>query len=178
MILNYSNPQYFDTSKWKRKLAFPLKLHRNHKRNGSATVRAAATEKYVKRNSQPEITSEDLTASQFANITGIKKKRDDENICNKDESDYKSTSSNHPLSIWDTHFWHNNNDRPKHLITSSISEPCISTCLSQPLSRNISQSGTIQKGRFKIIWGMDTEQTKVIITPQINCVEWKRKKNI
>ncbi|ORE04346.1 hypothetical protein BCV72DRAFT_231714 [Rhizopus microsporus var. microsporus] len=177
MLLNSNSTSYFDTTKWKKKLTIPLKRHRNNVHwNGSATAKAAATEKFIRRNKQ-EVLSEDLTASQFANITGIKKTKryEEEAHLSDDDADSTTTSASQPLSIWDSHFWHNDR-QTETSITSSASQPCISSLTSLPLTRHKSEPGVIQKGRFKITWGMDDESA--MITPEINCVEWKRKKNM
>ncbi|KAI9264785.1 hypothetical protein BY458DRAFT_476725 [Sporodiniella umbellata] len=162
MLLNRPPMQCFDTNKWSKKIKLPLKLQRTHKRNGSAMVKAAATEKYVKRRGQAEMTCEDLTASQFADITGLKKKSE----MVESEDDRSDTTSTASLTIWDSHFWQNNKNHPTGLI---LPEPCMA------LEKNV--SGAVQKGRFKIVWGMDPEQTQANSPKQIHCVEWKRKKN-
>ncbi|ORE12697.1 hypothetical protein BCV71DRAFT_252114 [Rhizopus microsporus] len=151
MLLNSNSTSYFDTTKWKKKLTIPLKRHRNNVHwNGSATAKAAATEKFIRRNK--EVLSEDLTASQFANITGIKKTKryEEEAHLSDDDADSTTTSASQPLLV--------------------------SSLTSLPLTRHKSEPGVIQKGRFKITWGMDDESA--MITPEINCVEWKRKKNM
>ncbi|KAG1148862.1 hypothetical protein G6F37_000540 [Rhizopus arrhizus] len=174
MLLYHNNPQCFDTNKWKRKFNFTLKLNRTHPhyRNGSATAKAAATEKFIRKNMKETIISEDLTASQFANLTGIKTKRDDEESSSDDDADSTSTSTSQPLTIWDSHFWLDR--RFKHSIPISQSQPCISSI---PLTRHRSEPTVIQKGRFKIIWGMDDNEP-MVTTTKSNCVEWKRKKNM
>ncbi|CAO3637069.1 unnamed protein product [Mucor hiemalis] len=139
MIKNYSTIQHFDSVKWKKRLIkFSHKLqrsHHNHQRDRnasmptSATVLAAATEKFIRHTpTEIAIHSEDLTASQFANMTGIKTKRnsinsftpdkyedEDDEDSDEDDRDYYysttsvSSSSKQPcqpiMRIWDSHFW-------------------------------------------------------------------------
>ncbi len=146
MIKNHSTVHHFDSEKWKKRLInFSHKLHRSYNNNHhwnasstttSATAMAAAKEKFIRHSSPPSseivIHSEDLTASQFANLTGIKTKRNSiystsvptsdgylEEDSDSDEEDdeeysrdyyYSSTtsasSSYQPtVRIWDSHFW-------------------------------------------------------------------------
>lgn len=126
-----SSLHYFDSIKWKKRLhKISHKLHRSHNNNHwnvkssqSATVLAAATEKYARTESTKiAIHSEDLTASQFANLTGIKTKRNsshsiysreyiDSDSEDDSEDEYYSTtttSTNYnttSMRIWDSHFW-------------------------------------------------------------------------
>ncbi|KAK4513576.1 Acetoacetate-CoA ligase [Mucor velutinosus] len=215
-----SSLHYFDSIKWKKRLhKISDKLHRSHnsslwnvKSSKSATALAAATEKYIRTEStEIAIHSEDLTASQFANLTGIKTKRnstthsiyssDDIYSDSEDDSedDYYSTMATSTKSgsgatpamkIWDSHFWQ---DGRKSLPTPIITTPLTkSTSLNQvttaatatksvhltcqPLVRNKSEpakSSCVQKGRFKIVWG---QEDTVEIKPQVQCVEWKRKR--
>lgn len=83
-----STIHHFDAVKWKKRLIkLSHKLHRLHNNNNnhhhwnatsSATVMAAAKEKFIRHSSPTSsdivIHSEDLTASQFANLTGINSK--------------------------------------------------------------------------------------------------------
>ncbi|KAF1801660.1 hypothetical protein V8B55DRAFT_1036529 [Mucor lusitanicus] len=214
-----SSLHYFDSIKWKKRLhKISDKLHRSHnnyhwnvKSTKSATALAAATEKFIRTESTDiAIHSEDLTASQFANLTGIKTKRnstthsiysnDDIYSDSEDDSedDYYSTMATSTKSggatsamrIWDSHFWQ---DGRKSLPTPIITTPLTkSTSLnqvatnaaatsnahltSQPLVRNKSEpakSSCVQKGRFKIVWG---QEDTIEIKPQVQCVEWKRKR--
>ncbi|CAO3656202.1 unnamed protein product [Mucor fragilis] len=130
-----SSLQYFDSTKWKKRLhKISDKLHRSHnnyhwnvKSSKSATALAAATEKFIRTEStEIAIHSEDLTASQFANLTGIKTKRNStsHSIYSSDgiysdseddsEDEYYSTMATSTRSgggttaamkIWDSHFW-------------------------------------------------------------------------
>ncbi|KAI8083749.1 hypothetical protein BDF21DRAFT_416527 [Thamnidium elegans] len=83
----YNTINQSNSTKWKKRLinlSHKLHLSNNHNNHwnassSSATAMAAATEKFI-RHSTPAtseilIHSEDLTASQFANLTGIKTKR-------------------------------------------------------------------------------------------------------
>lgn len=262
MIKSYSTIQHFDSVKWKKRLIkLSHKLHRSHHnhqhhRNAnssttmpttSATALAAATEKFIRHTpSEIVIHSEDLTASQFANMTGIKTKRnslypshynsdryeddDDEEELDSDEDDedsrdyYYSTtsvssSSKQPyqpiMRIWDSHFWQDGNAPAQHRKSlpvtstelsaataatagasnrsmpsaasmgelSTIASTKPTTALtSQPLCRHASEPGgnkvpsMIQKGRFKIVWGNDDEETLPVVAPTSHCVEWKRKR--
>jgi hypothetical protein len=248
---------HFDSAKWKKRLFnISHKLHRSHNNNHwnaaatSATAMAAATEKFV-RHSSPTTTynhhqtapssprprsddiaihSEDLTASQFANLTGIKTKRnsqqhsiyyptsdvyeesssDDEDYDDDEEEDprdyyYSSTTSaasssnrhshQHPaaMRIWDSHFWQDGRKSlPIPILTSTTSMKELAAgpsnkITSQPLSTHISEPGrfmrapapsVVQKGRFKIVWGGQEEdsQQEPIIKHEPHCVEWKRKR--
>jgi hypothetical protein len=214
MIKSHSNStislHYFDSIKWKKRLSrLSNKLHRSQHWNAtntySATVMAAATEKFIRQNKSAtpasqeiEIHSEDLTASQFAHLTGIKTKRNnaqqsiystdfsdsDSDTDEEEEDDYFSTQrtakSYQPTSrrIWDSHFWQDGRKSlPNTTKSSSLKE------IAQPLCRNKSEPGgsrvpsMVQKGRFKIVWGHEQEEesAKPIITAT-NCVEWKRKR--
>ncbi|KAG0175233.1 hypothetical protein DFQ28_002093 [Apophysomyces sp. BC1034] len=80
MILATSQRRHrLPCEKWRKGLALFSKLSCSQKKENEKplTVRAAATEKIVRRRPcpSPGIHSEDLTASQFANITGIKIKK-------------------------------------------------------------------------------------------------------
>jgi hypothetical protein len=161
---------------------------------------AAATEKFIKNKTatpashqEIEVHSEDLTASQFAHLTGIKTKRntansfystdfsDSDSDSDTDEDEYfstqRTTKSYQPTSrsIWDSHFWQ---DGRKSLPNTATKEK--PTITSQPLSRNSSEPGgsrvpsMVQKGRFKIVWGH--EEQEQIVAPTSHCVEWKRKR--
>lgn len=216
-----SSLHYFDSIKWKKRLhKISNKLHRSHnnyhwnvKSTKSATALAAATEKFIRTESTDiAIHSEDLTASQFANLTGIKTKRnstthsiyssDDIYSDSEDDSedDYYSTMATSTKSgtasvmkIWDSHFWQDGRrSLPTPIITAPLTK---STSLnqvatnaaattatsnahltSQPLVRNKSEpakSSCVQKGRFKIVWG---QEDTIEIKPQVQCVEWKRKR--
>lgn len=157
-----STLHHFDSVKWKRRF-FNLshKLHRTNNSHwnaaSSATAMAAATEKYIRHTkitptgtSEIVIHSEDLTASQFANLTGIKTKRNpvyysssaagdmyvededsDEDEDDEDSRDFYTASvssykqNNQPvMKIWDSHFWQDNNQRkslPSIPLTTSSS---------------------------------------------------------
>lgn len=153
---------HFDSVKWKRRF-FNLshKLHRSNNNHwnaaSSATAMAAATEKYIRHRknsptdtSEIAIHSEDLTASQFANLTGIKTKKnpvyyssssagemyvEEEDSDEEDDEDSRdfytaSVSSSHKqnnqpaMKIWDSHFWQDNNQRkslPSIPLNTSVS---------------------------------------------------------
>ncbi|KAL9551684.1 hypothetical protein MBANPS3_004136 [Mucor bainieri] len=221
-----SSLHYFDSIKWKKRLhKISDKLHRSHnnyhwnvKSSKSATALAAATEKFIRTESTDiAIYSEDLTASQFANLTGIKTKRnstthsiyssDDIYSDSEDDSedDYYSTmatstksGTTSAMKIWDSHFWQDGSRKslPNPLITTpltkstSLNQVATTTATaaanaatsnahltSQPLVRNKSEpakrSSCVQKGRFKIVWG---QEDTIEIKPQVQCVEWKRKR--
>ncbi|KAI7897801.1 uncharacterized protein BX663DRAFT_490625 [Cokeromyces recurvatus] len=151
---------------------------------------AAATEKFIRKSSyDTTIHSEDLTASQFAHLTGIDRKRATSICCSSSttddddsddlESDDDGYSSPHHYStvgptvcIWDDHFWQNANNKTLPFPTKEeiVKNECITrtpTCHS------------VQKGRFKIIWGQQQENYNEIVTvpaPSSKCVEWKRKR--
>lgn len=226
MIKSYSNStislQYFDSIKWKKrlgKLSHKLQRSQNNQHWNanicSATVMAAATEKFIRQNKpvtpasqEIEIHSEDLTASQFAHLTGIKTKRDSAQSIysddfsdtdseeDEDEDSYFSTQrtakSYQPTSrrIWDSHFWQDSRKSLPNTTTTTTSSisfketstvPALDT---QPLCRNKSEPGgsrvpsTVQKGRFKIVWGHEEQEEigKPLVAPTTNCVEWKRKR--
>ncbi|KAI8047677.1 uncharacterized protein B0P05DRAFT_576241 [Gilbertella persicaria] len=129
---------------------------------------AAATEKFI-RNTPDIIHSEDLTASQFAHLTGINTKRNslysiDESESESDMEDdcyYSTTNSalthDTAIQIWDSQFW----NQGKHAIISPAEK----------------MPSMIQKGRFKIVWGQIDDDTVTYIQPStIRCVEWKRKR--
>lgn len=137
----YKSSIQSNSNKWKKRLinlSHKLQRSNNHwNASFSATAMAAATEKFIRHSTPPTtnnsseiiIHSEDLTASQFANLTGIKtsytqtyedseddeedEEDDDEEDEDDDDSrDYytSSLSSCHPKStqsmrIWDSHFW-------------------------------------------------------------------------
>ncbi|KAG2228981.1 hypothetical protein INT48_007272 [Thamnidium elegans] len=197
----YNTINQSNSTKWKKRLinlSHKLHLSNNHNNHwnassSSATAMAAATEKFI-RHSTPAtseilIHSEDLTASQFANLTGIKTKRASFYTSTPEENAHDfytaslSSSSHHKhqpaMKIWDSHFWKND----KNLASSASLKDISSTekiISSQPLSRHTSEPGgqrvpsMIQKGRFKIVWGGDDNEPITPIAPQ--CVEWKRKR--
>ncbi|KAI8375964.1 uncharacterized protein BYT42DRAFT_546700 [Radiomyces spectabilis] len=128
-------PSQPSMSKWRRGFHIFSKWS-SKKRNHSPTTIAAATEKYVRhRSTQPTVKCEDLTAKEFAQLTGIKiiqSHHDD--IEDDDDSDQNgdshldihaatvgypltvhssrtamSSESRKPASlprIWDSDFWH------------------------------------------------------------------------
>jgi hypothetical protein len=209
----YSTVSQSNSTKWKKRLInLSHKLHRSNNHNNhwnassSATAMAAATEKFIRHStpatSEIRIHSEDLTASQFANLTGIKTKRasfytstpgdmsvDEDESDEEDEEDARdfytsSLSSSHKhqsaMKIWDSHFWKDANN--KNLASSSsLKDVSLKNISSQPLSRHTSEPGgqrvpsMIQKGRFKIVWGGDDNEPITPTAPQ--CVEWKRKRS-
>ncbi|CEP20031.1 hypothetical protein [Parasitella parasitica] len=171
-----STLQYFDPAKWKTKLhKISDKLHRgthswNVKASQSPTVLAAATEKYIRtKPTEISINSEDLTASQFANLTGIKTNRnslqsiyssdyaysdsDDDSECGYYTTMASSSTSGNrrdSMHIWDSHFWHDGRKSLPAAITTaplgkSNSLNQVSTVASskpltsQPLVRNRSE---------------------------------------
>ncbi|KAI8636297.1 hypothetical protein BD408DRAFT_426390 [Parasitella parasitica] len=171
-----STLQYFDPAKWKTKLhKISDKLHLgghswNVKGSKSATTLAAATEKYIRtKSTEIAIHSEDLTASQFADLTGIKTKRnslqsiysDDSDSDDDSECDYYTTmassltSGNNrhssSMQIWDSHFWQNGRKSLPAAITTvplnksnSMNQVALTTAnnkllTSQPLVRNRSE---------------------------------------
>ncbi|GAN03677.1 hypothetical protein MAM1_0045c03132 [Mucor ambiguus] len=163
-----SSLHYFDSIKWKKRLhKISDKLHRSHnnhhwnvKSSKSATALAAATEKFIRTESTDiAIHSEDLTASQFANLTGIKTKRnstthsiyssDDIYSDSEDDSedDYYSTmatstksGTTSAMKIWDSHFWQ---DGRKSLPTSLITTPLTkSTSLNQVATATAAATGS------------------------------------
>lgn len=159
--------QHFDSIKWKKRLTKLVK--RSPKECGrnatSATVMAAATEKYIRSKPPTEIATEDLTASQFAHITGMNTRRSEPSLTSDDESDddlllTASTTYTPPQSmqIWDSHFWKETG----------------TTCLTRELSEGVKVPSMIQKGRFKIVWGRDDNEP--IVAPAPHVVEWKRKR--
>ncbi|KAI9251117.1 hypothetical protein EDC94DRAFT_622282 [Helicostylum pulchrum] len=177
MLYNTSNQS--NSTKWKKRLInLSHKLHRSNNHNNhwnassSATAMAAATEKFIRHStpvsSEIVIHSEDLTASQFADLTGIKTKRaslytstpgdmsvDEDESDEEDDEDVRdfytaSLSSSHKhqpvMKIWDSHFWKDaNNDNNNTKLASSASLKDISstekTISSQPLSRHTSEPG-------------------------------------
>jgi hypothetical protein len=188
-ISYHSTLNHFDSIKWKKRLSnLSLKLQRsnkNHWNASSATVLAAATEKYIRH--EDTICSEDLTASQFANLTGINRKSqslqslvlDDDSEDEEDEPhEYDDNVEHKPvMRIWDSHFWHDERE-PKHIETKKPNAAA-HIISSQPLGRQLSEPGgkrvpsMIQKGRFKIVWGDDDEP---VSAPESHCLEWKRKR--
>ncbi|GAA5814006.1 hypothetical protein MFLAVUS_007496 [Mucor flavus] len=210
----YNTVNQSNSTKWKKRLInLSHKLHRSNNHNNhwnaassSATAMAAATEKFI-RHSTPAtseiiIYSEDLTASQFANLTGIKTKRasfytsspgdmsvdEDESDDDEEDDDFytSSLSSFHKhqpaMKIWDSHFWKDASSSTKLASSASLKDISSTEKLisSQPLSRHTSEPGgqrvpsMIQKGRFKIVWGGDDNEPIIPTAPQ--CVEWKRKR--
>ncbi|KAI8985268.1 hypothetical protein BDB01DRAFT_850306 [Pilobolus umbonatus] len=155
----------FDSLKWKKRL-HKLLPHNNHNQDHksnwnvtSATVLAAATEKFI-RSKPTVIHSEDLTASQFAQLTGIHTRRSTYSMDSLDiSSDDDSTKSTQSVNIWDSNFW---KDHPLSLTRE----------LSEPGGRKV--PSMIQKGRFKIVWGQDDNEP--IVAPETHVVEWKRKR--
>lgn len=208
----YNTVNQSNSTKWKKRLLnLSHKLHRSNNHwnaaSSSATAMAAATEKFI-RHSTPAtseiiIHSEDLTASQFANLTGIKTKRaslyytstpgdmsvdEDESDDDEEDDDFytSSLSSSHKhqpaMKIWDSHFWKDASSSTKLASSASLKDISSTEKLisSQPLSRHTSEPGgqrvpsMIQKGRFKIVWGGDDNEPITPTAPQ--CVEWKRKR--
>ena len=187
MIKSNQTIHHFDAIKWKRRLInFSNKLNRSHSANHhwnacgtSATAMAAATEKVIRHHTDPSeivIHSEDLTASQFANMTGIKTKRNsiysssppdfvEEDDMDSDDSDddysrdyynsYYSISSSHnnnnkhhaPATIWDSHFWQ---DRKSAPTTTSVSMKAIASHANNtPCSQPLSRQ-TSEPGGTKV----------------------------
>ncbi|KAI8886847.1 hypothetical protein K501DRAFT_243455 [Backusella circina FSU 941] len=198
--MSYHNTlNHFDSIKWKKRLSnLSHKLQRsnkNHWNASSATVLAAATEKYIRH--EDTICSEDLTASQFANLTGINRKSqslqslvldDDSDDDDEDEpQEYDDVDIEHSkpvMRIWDSHFWQDNRvPQSKQLESSSNNnkKPTSILISSQPLGRQLSEPGgkripsMIQKGRFKIVWGAD-DDNEPVAAPESHCLEWKRKR--
>ncbi|CAO0793437.1 unnamed protein product [Mucor circinelloides] len=159
-----SSLHYFDSIKWKKRLhKISDKLHRSHNNyhwnvksaSKSATALAAATEKFIRTESTDiAIRSEDLTASQFANLTGIKTKRNstthsiyssdyiysdsDEDDSEDDDYSTMATSTNGTASttmkIWDSHFWQ---DGRKSLPTIHTAPLVKSTSLNQVATSSV-----------------------------------------
>ncbi|OBZ88898.1 hypothetical protein A0J61_03052 [Choanephora cucurbitarum] len=138
---------------------------------------AAATEKFIRNHTTDMIHSEDLTASQFAYLTGIQTKRhpiespmiesdsdsDSESELEEDHLYSASIMTHHSqqdIRIWDTRFWQY---EPKQL-TRHQSEPGV-------------RPNVIQKGRFRIMWGSMDDDLTAHSQPAIRCIEWKRKRS-
>ncbi|KAI9486250.1 MAG: hypothetical protein EXX96DRAFT_548286 [Benjaminiella poitrasii] len=130
-----SSYNYFDTFKWKKRLQkLSHKLHpsgsHDYWQTASATTLAAATEKFIRKSHKLDtdivIHSEDLTASQFAHLTGIDRTRkrasgsssyyyssSTTDFEDSDDSDsengyhHYATTTVGPtaMCIWDYHFW-------------------------------------------------------------------------
>ncbi|KAI8146573.1 hypothetical protein BJV82DRAFT_391398 [Fennellomyces sp. T-0311] len=136
------------SSRWRKGLAL---FQRNRNKCWSAMTLAAATEKYV-RHKSAEVKCEDLTAREFAQLTGIKIV--DATVTSPslvlNESTTLSTESQNTPNIWDSDFWQNHHHEP-------------------PNPR------VIMKGRFKIMMGDDDNVATVAPTAQV--VEWKRKRS-
>jgi hypothetical protein len=207
-----SSLNYFDSIKWKKRLhKISHKLHRSHNNNHwnvksfqSATALAAATEKYIRAEStEIAIHSEDLTASQFANLTGIKTKRNsshsiysreyiDSDSEDDSEDEYYSTTatstncSNTSMRIWDSHFWQNGRKSLPTIITPpltkstslnqvSVTTPTTTNLTSQPLVRNLSEPAKNSCVQKGRFKIIWGQDDNTEIKP-VQCVEWKRKR--
>ncbi|KAI8367075.1 hypothetical protein BD560DRAFT_400027 [Blakeslea trispora] len=135
--------------RWHR-LSYKLSREKRYEEEWHHTTMAAATEKFIRNSSTHDIHTEDLTASQFASLTGIHHRTSIDSESDSDsDSDLEDILSIHSnqqdIQIWDTQFW------------QSTAKP-----------------NMIQKGRFMIVWGhVDHELT---VQPVMRCIEWKRKR--
>lgn len=167
-------------SRWRRGLAIFSKRHKQ----ASPTALAAATEKFI-RHTPAQVNCEDLTAKEFAELTGIKIKMDDDCITTTtpplqktvDSNSYERKCYSMPR-IWDSDFWHQSGGGSSlfSACSSSTATTTCPPCECSSLRRNRGPS-IITKGRFKIVLGQDDEHDESQET-QMSCdvVEWKRKR--
>lgn len=168
-------------SRWRRGLAIFSKRHKQ----ASPTALAAATEKFI-RHTPAQVKCEDLTAKEFAELTGIKIKMDDNCITTNTplqqtvESDSYERKRYSMPRIWDSDFWHQGSGAGSSLFSACSSSTATTTCPPcecSPLRRSRGPS-IITKGRFKIVLGQDDEHDESSQETQTSCevVEWKRKR--
>lgn len=107
-------------SRWRKGLAVFSRWHQQHYSSNrrwshSPTTLAAATEKVICHTKKQDVKCEDLTAQEFAQLTGIKIKEADlllEEEASVEEDHWLTTQSARStdrLSIWDSSFWHHDN---------------------------------------------------------------------
>ncbi|KAI8331482.1 hypothetical protein BC941DRAFT_438491 [Chlamydoabsidia padenii] len=160
-------------------------------RKRRATTLAAAHEKYIHRQ-QHNIECENLTAKEFAQLTGIdlKEEEDDDeeaayvslpldqpsSLLNTIRSS-RTTASHKKPKIWDHDFW---KQHPPSLLTTDC---CSSSSSSSSLRRKSTLgsvdrpcSSVFQKGRFQIVVGDYDEEDPIQPQPP-PCLEWKRKRS-
>lgn len=194
--LSYIPASGFDdhSSRWQKK-RFSLfgssdtynTIRRQRRHSSSPMVFAAATEKVVKRHHhhvqvvQDEITCDELTAREFAEMAGIKTIVSDSSSSSSSSHDVCSIEDNeHRLNIWDHEFW-----QPIQS-SKSMSTTCSPTPI-HSISSNIDQkkkrhrNSVITKGRFQIVLGdqeNDTNSLQSVPSSTSTVVEWKRKRSL
>ncbi|KAI9494966.1 hypothetical protein BDB00DRAFT_816472 [Zychaea mexicana] len=152
---------------------------------------AAATEKYVRHKSPPQVKCEDLTAREFAQLTGIKIV---DATCTSPPLEYSNettTLSNDSCTttattaqprIWDSDFWQQQGGQRRQQQQQQQPEHCHHHHHHHHEPPN---PRVIMKGRFKIMMGEDDEDrdsnNTTASVPITNCarqvVEWKRKRS-
>jgi hypothetical protein len=166
VAITYNPPQHSPftfNNKWKKGLVslFTNKFHQYHqaRRYSSPTTVAAATEKILRHDNHNEIVKcEDLTAKEFAQMTGIK--INEEDLLTQMTSCTEFSSKSSPSKrIWDSDFWQCNSKNDDDTQSSSMTVPNYS----------------IQKGRFKICVGQ-VDSEPVHQHHQV-VLEWKRKRS-
>lgn len=194
VAISYNPPT--NSSKWRKGLAL-LSSKLQHK--DKPTAKAAATEKVLRHNASTTTTTtiikcEDLTAKEFAQMAGIKIHKEEEEMLVEDAmylTTKTTTYSNHQMTsisttlstkschqIWDSDFWHDDNENSKKKKDKKITNKKKNNNDTLFISQLRSSSTTInsvQKGRFKIVVGQDDCEP----VNQYNHVvlEWKRKRS-
>ncbi|KAG2222185.1 hypothetical protein INT45_007202 [Circinella minor] len=198
---NTSTSTSSSSSRWRKGLAI---FQKSRSKCWSPMTLAAATEKYV-RHKSTEVKCEDLTAREFAQLTGIKivdATVTSPPITTMNETTTLSSGSTTSISnrprIWDTDFWQceqqqqqeegQQQQHDRHHLHLHHRYHHHHHHHHQPPNPRV-----ITKGRFKIMMGEDDEEdqesymtapmrTTTVITTALNAnhtqvVEWKRKRS-
>ncbi|ORY94588.1 hypothetical protein BCR43DRAFT_494266 [Syncephalastrum racemosum] len=125
-------------SRWRKGLAVFSRWHQQHypssrRWSHSPTTLAAATEKVICHTKKQDIKCEDLTAQEFAQMTGIKIKEADllmEEEASVEEDHWLTTQSARStdrLSIWDSSFWHHGDPHGCSNSSTATTRSCSNT---------------------------------------------------
>ncbi|KAI7886183.1 hypothetical protein K492DRAFT_178332 [Lichtheimia hyalospora FSU 10163] len=193
--LSYIPASGFDdhSSRWQKK-RFSLfgssdtysTMQRQRRHSTSPMVLAAATEKIVKRHHhhvqvvEDEITCDELTAREFAEMAGIKTVTSESSSSSSSHDTCSIEDNEHHLNIWDHEFW-----QPIHSSKSmsTISSPTIRSTSSNNKDQKNKRhrNSVITKGRFQIVLGDqddDTSSLQSVPSSTSTVVEWKRKRSM
>lgn len=166
---------------WRKGLALFSRSRHQHQSSSSRMALAAATEKFV-RHSPPEVIKcEDLTAKEFAQLTGIN--LDANSSIQSHQITTRSAMSERPHPrIWDSDFWHHpsspSSSSSCSSSTSTSNLPSLFSCMRTDSNSSSASRGPsiIRKGRFKIVVGQETEPVSPTTTKEEFVLEWKRKR--